>query len=399
MNIDDSVNPIVMIDVDLIDIIDQPMPEQSEENKIRLMDSIRDRGSVYPIVVEKRANGRYTVIDGRTRLEVMKRLGRTHIGCIYRDENEDPLDSKILPYELELCRRHLMTNDQERLTVEQETIKKKPEYNDTLTRKLSTEMRVIFKSISDKGEMNKELRVLFWMISRLPQSQQRAFFEDQTESVNNLEQEERIDTLNEKIDELQAQIEELKVKERALETLKKNFKSMSEKALKEKTDELEEKYKEKNLTGNKLAHLLDDERKKVADQYKDEILEMNSKMQELSKVKEKTQNQLDYMKDQLRAEEDKQKKTELILKKQKDELDHTKKVISTLANSQKITQHLQITLNDITSVYKSLTMLGEALIEDSQKEEIQVYLGKISDLVALIDDYITKPQRNKNKAA
>lgn len=398
-----NVNPIVILDIDKIDELDQPMPEQSEEDELRLMRSIQEHGMLEPIVVISQNNGRYKVVDGRTRRRIAIKLGYKTIQSIYKDDY-DELTARALSYELELYRRHLSKTDHDRLHKELTIIKKSynNDYNAHLLRKLSPEMRIVYKSVTDKGEISSAMRSLFFLITKLPQSEQKAFFEHNIKSddtnIDDLEKryDEQIDELNKKIDELCEQNKQLKTVEDAFEKAKANFKTREAEAIKKKTDELERKYKEENLSGHKIQSLLEEERQKIAAQFKDEMMEMNSKLQELSKAKEKTQQQLDYVKDQIKAEEEKRKTTELILKKKNDEIGHNKQIIATLANTSKITQHLQIAADDLESVFKSLSMLGESLLGEKQKEDIKKLLNTISDQVGLIESYIEEP---KTKAA
>lgn len=125
---------------------------------------------------------------------------------------------------------------------------------------------------------------------------------------------------------------------------------------------------------------------------------MNADLQELSKSREKTQQQLDYMRDQIKTEEGKRKEHELILKKKNDEIEYHKQTIKALANTTKITSHLQITADDLQGVFKSLTMLGNSKLENKQKEDIKKLLNTISDRIILIENYIDEPKAKSNAA-
>lgn len=400
-----NVNPVVILDLDKIDEMDQPMPEQSEEDELSLMRSIQEHGMLEPIVVISQDNGRYKVVDGRTRRKIAMKLGYKTIQCIYKDDY-DELTAKALSYELELYRRHLSKQDHDRLHKELNVIKESydNERHAHILRKLSPEMRLVFKSVTEKGEISPELRTLFFQISKLPQTTQRAVFERSTASdddnIKDLEKryDEHVDELNKKIDELDTQNKQLKTVADAYEKAKASFKVREAEAIKKKTDELERKYKEENLSGTKIQSLIEEEKQKIAAKFKNELLELNADLQELSKIKEKTQQQLDYMKDQIKIEQGKRKEHDLILKKKNDEIAFHKQTIATLANTSKITKHLQIAADDLASVFKSLSMLGNSKLEDKQKEDIKKLLNTISDRIILIENYIDEPKAKTNAA-
>lgn len=138
---------VVLLDVDQLDVIDQPMPIQSEEAKQNLMKSIRDRDLIDPIVVKDSENGRYVVLEGRTRLELIKQLGYKRIACNMRSKDADIIDDKVLPYELELYRRHLYADDRKRLEKEKDKIEssEKEQEKHYYYRKLSQEMRSLYE--------------------------------------------------------------------------------------------------------------------------------------------------------------------------------------------------------------------------------------------------------------
>ena len=59
-----------MINGEEIDVDDQPMPEVDEKTKEDLRRSIRQYGIEYPLVVYRKEDGRYSLIDGRTRFTI-----------------------------------------------------------------------------------------------------------------------------------------------------------------------------------------------------------------------------------------------------------------------------------------------------------------------------------------
>lgn len=395
-------NPPVYVDISLIDVIDQPMPEQSEEKKSQYEKSIKAHGMIYPIVTEKQTNGRYTVIDGRTRLSIIKKLGWTHAPCTER-EADGTAENKILSFELELCRRHLLEYEQEEASRElTEVINSSQEsFRDLLLRGLSPDMKNTFKNMESKG-MSQEWRTVFWMIGRLPHSAQRAFFDGRVNAENVAPGLEIIDDLNSKIDELERQIEEHRNSEKTLKnTLAKtqvNFNAMAAEAIRKKEIELEEKYREENLSDKKIKVLLEEERRKVVTEYTASIKESQQKLVELSKTMADTKKELEFLRSEKKTWDQLRKEDDLILKKRKDELEYSKKVIKTLANTSIIAEQLKINLESIRSVKLSLTMLGDAPIDAAQKAEIIASLEKIKDNCTMIAEGLNKESKSKKAA-
>lgn len=404
MNNYQKTNPTVYVDINLLDIIDQPMPEQTKEKKVQIEASIKAHGMIYPIVAEKQNNGRYTVIEGRTRLGVIKQLGWTHVPCSER-ESDGSLENRILAYELELCRRHLTKEEQERLSKEAAKIlnSSQESFRDTMFRRLSPEMKMIFKKIESK-EMTQEWRTLFWMIGRLPHSEQRSFFDGEVEARNLTPDQAIIDDLNTKIDELERQTEALRTSEKTLQNTlaktKSDFKTMAAEAIRKKEIELEEKYREENLSDKKIKGLLEEERRKVSAEFAASMKESQQKLVELSKTQADTKKELEFLLAEKKSWDQLRKEDDLILKKRKDELEFSKKVIKTLAGTSIIAQQLKINLESLRNVKWSLTSKGTLpSLDNSQKEEIIAYLAQIKDNCTMITEALTTESPKSQQAA
>lgn len=394
----------VYVDINLIDVIDQPMPEQTQEKKRKIEASIKAYGLIYPIVAEKQNNGRYTVIEGRTRLGVIKQLGWTHVPCTEREANGTP-DNKILSFDLELCRRHLSEDEQQKLSLEAAKIlnSSQDSFREGMIRRLSPEMKMIFKKIESK-EMTREWRTLFWMIGHLPHSDQRAFFDGQVESNHITPQPEIIDDLNSKIDELERQTEALRTSEKTLQNTlaktKSDFKTMAAEAIRKKEIELEEKYREENLSDKRIKGLLEEERRKVAAEYAASMKESQQKLVELSKAQADTKKELEFLLAEKKSWDQLRKEDDLILKKRKDELEFSKKVIKTLAGTSIIAQQLKINLESLRNVKWSLTSKGTLpSLDNSQKEEIIAFLAQIKDNCTMITEALTTESPKSQQAA
>ena len=392
-----ELNPgkLAVIDINQIDILDQPMPEQNAEEKRDLMESIRENGLTYPIVVQKQDDGRYKVIDGRTRLEVVKKLEYSQIPCILRD-GEEPIGD-LLSYELEIYRRQLNTVDKSRLTKEYFTKKNSATASlyDSIEKKLCAEMKQLFKAKQEE-EMSKDLRLLFWFISRLPKSDQLSFVK--TNSADSPEQEmlanEMIDNMQDKLDEYEAEIKRLKHTEVALAKVKTEFKERSDAAIKAKIVELEEKYKD----DSDLSDVIADARKQAAADFEKDIVEMNMKLQEVSKAKDKLQIEADYEKNKYKQLEQDLRQTETLSRTRKAQLDHSDNVIRGLANTQKVPKQLQIAHDDIHSAYQSMVTAGIEVFNGDEKKVIAGCLNKIKDVISMTEDFLETKAKTKKAA-
>ena len=397
---------VTLLDVGLLDVIDQPMPIQNEEEKLALMRSIQERGLIDPIVVKELQNGRYLVLEGRTRLELVKKLGYKRIACNLRGNSSDLLEEKILPYELELYRRRLSDTDWIRLEKEKNKIEntEKETVRAYYYRKLSPGMRSLYEEKLDAGEISKEWKTLFFMISNLTLKEQQDFFEKQSQSSNQDEVDIQAlrDTMNERIDELEQQIETYKKSEviykNAIERATSEFEARAAAQIKKREAELEEKYKEENLTGRKFQTILAEEKKKIEEELSKELKEETRRLKELSKQQQITQKELELIKEEKRSHDKQMKELDCILKQKRGELDEHKAIINTLANTKNINRQLEIIVEHIKNVNFSITCLGDVHIDDKMRESMANRIDNIRDICQLIENAIKPEAENKGKS-
>jgi len=97
----------ILIEINKLVITDQPIEPVGTEDVERLKQSIRTIGLLYPLLISALPDSdTFEVLDGRTRLGALKELGYTAVECSLADP---ALYTVIIPYETELCRRHLNT--------------------------------------------------------------------------------------------------------------------------------------------------------------------------------------------------------------------------------------------------------------------------------------------------
>jgi len=114
-SIKQSFDPVILVDLKDLVIIEQPMPDVPVVVKDMLRKSIKEFGIKYPL----RISNNFEIIDGRTRYEVAKELEMKSVPCIVSDTEENPKEH-ILMYDLELARRSLSNKERSRLEIERD---------------------------------------------------------------------------------------------------------------------------------------------------------------------------------------------------------------------------------------------------------------------------------------
>lgn len=388
---------VTHLDVDSIDVFDQPMPQQSEGEIQKLTQSIQERGLIDPIVVKDLQNGRYMVLEGRTRLEIVKKLGFKRIACNLRNKSDDWINDKVLPYELELCRRHLPDSERKRLEKEKDKIVSSLTEQDRayFYRKLTPNMRSLYgKKIDENGKLSREWKSIFFMISDLSMKEQQEFFEAhfqetdrEDEDVNDIR-----DTLNSRIDELEEEIKKSKESEAiyksALKKAETEFEARAAAAIKKREVELEEKYKEENLTGRKFQVILAEEKKKIEDELGKELKEETRRLKELSRQQQTTQKELDLLKEEKRAHDKQLREINCMLKQKRGEIDEQKAKLHTLANTRNIYRQLEIVQEHIKNVNYAITLMGDVQFDEKMKGDMAARVSTIEDVCQAIKDAI-----------
>lgn len=401
-------HPIVMVNVDLIDIVDQPIFEQEEKTKQGIMESIRDSGLIYEIVVQKQPNGRYIVIDGRTRLEAVRRLGEKYIACKYKEE--DPYAPE-LTYELELCRRALTPEQRQELEQKHKEIKTTSITNlrDKISRKLSPDMRSIYQSMSDKGTLSKEWNTLFWLIAQRPQAEQKAFFEQytNTDRADDSASEEIVEELQNKIQELEDETKQLKAKEaemiKSAEKMQHAIKARFDQELKERVDAIRQEFQETmgegSASGAKYEAHIAEIRKELEERYQNDVAEMNANLRNMSKAKESTQKELDVLKVELKTVTTQKKDIELTLRRKNEDVENMKQLVSELASAPKVVKQFETTYADIKNISHIIEKLPIQTLDRASTKEINNLANMIIDAAKMIINNVAQKEESARTAA
>ena len=200
------------IEIKKITISDQPMPLLPKPIKEELKISIKEKGVIYPILVEQVDDDSFKIIDGRNRWELSSELGLKEIPCFVVD-NDDPTVS-ILKYDLEICRRSLTDEEREKFITQRDKYLKEireRKFN-TLIEKVIPELR---DSVKELFQRDSDIKVLM-RFTEFDTKQQRMFIKEVSGRIN-------VNDLKSKVAEYQIQIEDLKKELKAKEEIEKKY--------------------------------------------------------------------------------------------------------------------------------------------------------------------------------
>jgi len=103
------VEEIIMLNISNLIVTSQPIKNALKSDIDKLCESIKELGLLYPLMVRPIDKGKYEVLDGRTRLSILRDLNYKNVKCIVRHGEE--VKDEVVPYDVELCRRHLTVKE------------------------------------------------------------------------------------------------------------------------------------------------------------------------------------------------------------------------------------------------------------------------------------------------
>ena len=159
----DNDNTIMSLPIDKLDLFpNSPFKVYNGKKKEQLVESIRDSGIMFPIIVipNKESRGRYTILSGSNRLDAAQQLGHTEINAIVRTDIETEEDALLIVIETNLFNRSiddmLPSELAKSLALRQKALKQQGKRSDltsgTLCQKLDDED---INKDGDKNEDNK----------------------------------------------------------------------------------------------------------------------------------------------------------------------------------------------------------------------------------------------------
>lgn len=106
----DNDNTIMSLPIDKLDLFpNSPFKVYNGKKKEQLVESIRDSGIMFPIIVipNKESRGRYIILSGSNRLDAAQQLGHTEINAIVRTDIETEEDALLIVIETNLFNRSI----------------------------------------------------------------------------------------------------------------------------------------------------------------------------------------------------------------------------------------------------------------------------------------------------
>ena len=106
----DNDNTIMSLPIDKLDLFpNSPFKIYEGKKKEQLVESVRDSGIMFPIIVipNRESRGRYTVLSGSNRLDAAQQLGHTEINAIVRTDIETEEDALLIVIETNLFNRSI----------------------------------------------------------------------------------------------------------------------------------------------------------------------------------------------------------------------------------------------------------------------------------------------------
>ena len=106
----DNDNTIMSLPIDKLDLFpNSPFKVYNGKKKEQLVESVRDSGIMFPIIVipNRESRGRYTVLSGSNRLDAAQQLGHTEINAIVRTDIKTEEDALLIVIETNLFNRSI----------------------------------------------------------------------------------------------------------------------------------------------------------------------------------------------------------------------------------------------------------------------------------------------------
>lgn len=380
-------DPVVMVNIDELKVVDQPMPEIQATAKDMLRKSIQTFGIKVPI----RVSEDFTIIDGRTRFEIANELGIKKVPCMISDTLANPTEN-VLKYDIELGRRSISSRERSALEMERENYlgQIREESFRKVLKKISPKLRDIakrlFKTTGDVSFIahiaGKPEEVQEEYINEFQVINSKEIKGDIADELNRLTQAEsdlkkELKSMKRNHDELQKKYNEtyemyVFAKNEAQEKLQKMKVGIEE--------ELREKYRAESP--EKVKKLIDEETKRVGQEMKDEMLSLQKDLRNYSQSLADEKEKINEMKEQLNLAQN--EKDDLTLAKEELEkrLNETKTLIEGLVRPAKFINRMEATFNDLNNTYWGIIEAGgESNFEDEHKKLMRINIEKIDNVL------------------
>ncbi|OGP37578.1 MAG: hypothetical protein A2X93_06160 [Deltaproteobacteria bacterium GWC2_56_8] len=373
----------ILIEIDKLVITGQPIEPVGSEDVERLKRSVIALGLLYPLLVRDLPDDTFEVLDGRTRLGVLRELGYTAVECSLADP---ALYTAVIPYETELCRRHMDVKQRKHYEKEKDALLAIAPHS--LLDRLIPALRDKASSMLKNPEIRKEEVALISDWANLSEDRQEKALRDFSAGAVEVavqEMTEKLDKLDVSKKEIEEELEEarqqIKAKEKEFE---QRLKSFAEEA-KAQVQALQESKKlvipDDPEDRDKVIKKIE---KEVAKQYADEIKHAKNNLEKANESYKSLQAQLEEKKDAIKALE--RQKKDLV-----DENRHYEEKLSTFKELLEQATDIDKTIHKFEGVREDLRTFNELMlgrnftlkeIGAEKKKQIKKFLAEIQEVLS-----------------
>lgn len=400
-----------ILKADELDMDDQPMPQVNEKVKEGLRRSIEKYGIEYPLVVRRKEDGRYAILDGRTRFSIGGELGIKEYRCIVEDTVARP-ERLLLKYDLELCRRRLQESQAEQLTREKEAYAETLFGNEDLLNsrleRIIPEYRERIKQIyqSDKLEA---LNVLNNLVDITPENQRLIIINEGNgdESLKMLAQEKeslrvKVEELNEEVVRLRDVEAQLAEKQKQMDTLMKEYKKRFNDELSERQKEIEkslrELYAEQDVASiaKKIETAVSAERIRLEKEMAKDMEDLNREMREMSLSFKKTNEEIEKKKEELDKVKARLKEAEDLAVKHKNEAMAYKSQLQKMASPKNVELKVKAASDSLSTILEMVQVVQNEMVSccdilgknGQEKPKLTPILNEIEKKKGKIEEFL-----------
>lgn len=346
----------VLIEVNKLVVTHQPMEPAAPEDVERLKQSIRTIGLLYPLLIRPLADtDTFDVLDGRTRLGALTDLGYTMVECSLAE----PLQhADVIPYDTELCRRHL--NPSQRKNFEKERNAVVASSISSLVDRLIPELKDRASSMLENPDVTKEEVNLISSWAHLSESQQENALERLSAAAVEVaarEYEEELNDLKEGKKSIEAELEEaraqIKAKEKEFEQRLKDFAEEAKGRIQDLRESKKLVIPDDPEEKDKLIKKIE---KELAKQYADEVKHAKANLEKANENYLKLQAEMEKKKDDIES-------LNRQLKDMKAENDKYEDTIALFKETLDKATNIDKTVRKLEGVCDDLRTLNELIIE------------------------------------
>jgi len=367
----DVTRETVLLDVKKLIVTNQPiepLPPQEIEN---LKKSIEEVGLLYPLLVKPIGRDKFEVLDGRTRLEILKELGYSMIKCEIVEGFSGV--TEMIPYDAEIFRRHLNERQKKHYLKIRNDFKEKilADHLNNLIESCPPDIAKKLKHYIERidDDVNDVIEFL-QSFSNLSEPLQRNFLEVLS---RNEDIERRLMELEEEKEELESELERLRktMKDSAVESLKAKV----EKRLKEKEKELEERYRQ--MTLEEKEKLLEQERARIRKELETELKDREKTLERMKKNYTELMKRHEQTKDEIESLKRQRKDAEEVAEKYRRDLRYYREVVERVTGAEKIEKKLRGVLEECEAI--RMLIIERRYVLDEFGEERKNSFFKVID--------------------